>query len=301
MNVKNNYATVCKYVPERLRQSLNAVSSSDRDRVNEIRLRVNRPITVSIGGKSLFVTRNGGFSDDPVLGLSADKHDITETLKAICSYSVHSYTKELSQGFITIENGIRAGIAGTASPSGIKYINAVNFRLPRQAVGCGDTVCRKLFSDRPKGLLICGGVSSGKTTLLRDICRILGNRYLVSLVDERNELAGCSEGIPRNDIGCFTDVLDGYGRAEGIVAAIRSLSPQIIMCDEISSEHDSQAILRGAGCGVKFIATAHGDSVEDLRKRAFISELLDSGVFEYAAVMSGSEKPGIIREILQCC
>ena len=302
MNNKSCYASICRYVPESIRRCLEAVSDADREKINEIRLRVNRPVSVTSSGKSYFVTKNGGLTAQPLLGVNAEKSEISEILKAICSFSVHSYTKELSQGYITIENGVRAGIAGTAVQNGdnknsVKYINALNFRIPRQVKGCAEMICSKICAQKPCGIIICGGVSSGKTTLLRDICRILGNRFIVSLVDERGELAGCSEGVPGNDVGAFTDVLDGYSRSDGIISAIRSLSPEVIMCDEISTDEDSKAILSAAGCGVRFIATAHCENADDLKKRHFIAGLIESGIFDYAVIMAGSKAPGVIKEI----
>lgn len=300
MNNQNSYSIVCRYIPQQMRKYLEAVSIADREKINEVRLRVNRPITVSQGGKKYFVTKSGGLTTESSMGTVTDSECINNTLKAICKFSVHSYVKELSKGYITIDNGIRVGIAGSFSGEendSLKYINAVNFRISRQIKGCSDIICRNLLSAKPCGIIICGGVASGKTTLLRDICRNIGSRHIVTLVDERGELAGCNCGVPLNDIGYFTDVLEGCSRSEGIISAIRSLSPEVIICDEISSQNDSDAILQGAGCGVKFIASAHAEKISDLYKKEFMKKLIDNSIFDYAVLLAGSKAPGMIKEI----
>lgn len=292
--------TICRYIPNSLRKPIELTEKAKLERVNEIRFRVNRPVTATLDGEQYYINKNGGLSRNKAFGIIADKQGIEYILNAVCSFSVHSCNRELTDGFVTIENGIRVGVSGTVSDretSALKYISSLNFRIPRQIIGCSDDIFNRFYSDKPRSVIICGEVSSGKTTILRDLCRNIGNRYRVSLIDERSEIAGCCGGIPENEIGNFTDILDGTAREKGIISAIRSLSPEIIVCDEIGTLSDCKAILQGYGCGVKFAAAAHAESVDDLKKRECTGRLIEKGVFDYAVFLEKGRNAGRIREM----
>lgn len=302
MNFRSSYEVICSYFPDSMRQAMQKVSVAGRRDVNEIRIRVNQPVSFVFSNQVKFLNTDGFLSDSfsSVTNVITANSDIQHIIRALCRYSVHSYGKEFAQGFFTIENGIRVGVAGTLSTGSertLKYINALNFRMARQVIGCSEEVCSRIFSSGRKSILICGGVNSGKTTLLRDMCRVCGTKCKVTLIDERSELAASVNGIPENQIGIQTDVLEGYDRAEGIIMSIRSLSPQMIFCDEISSEDDSKAILHGFGCGVKFVSTIHAENYADLQRRSVAKMLLQSGVFDYALILEGESFPGKIKEI----
>ncbi|MDD6344631.1 MAG: ATPase, T2SS/T4P/T4SS family [Oscillospiraceae bacterium] len=292
---------LCRYFPERLSENIRRISSGDMESITEIRIRAGRPVCVTLWGESFFLEKSGGLSKASQNPVQTSFSEVNEILKSLCRYSLYSYSREISEGFITIESGIRAGLSGTASyGDGLKsmrYINGINFRIPREVKNCGEKIYNRLLKSNPCGIIICGSVASGKTTLLRDLCRLCGNRYIVSLIDERGELAGCRDGVPQNDVGINTDIFDGFERPDGILSAVRSMSPEIIFCDEISTEKDSQAMIKSAGCGVKFISTAHADSFENLVRRRYLYDLISSGIFEYAVIMSGSSEAGKIRDI----
>ncbi|MDE7363678.1 MAG: Flp pilus assembly complex ATPase component TadA, partial [Ruminococcus sp.] len=145
------------------------------------------------------------------------------------------------------------------------------------------------------GVLICGNVNSGKTTVLRDLCRLIGNQRKVTLVDERNEISYFHNGTVCNDVGTLTNILVGCKRADGIISAVRTLSPDYIFCDEISTYEDAEAIMCGIGCGVRFCATVHAENYADLLKRPVAEKIM--GVFRYAVFLKGSANPGEIAEI----
>lgn len=292
---------ICRYIPKRIADNIRKISQGDLKDVTEIRIRAGRPLCVTLWGESFCVDRNGILRKDCAGSDIVNFSEVNEILKALCRYSVYSYSREISEGFITIECGIRAGLSGTLSKSGdiktMRYINGVNFRIPRQVKGCGEKIYNKLLKNSPCGIIICGTVSSGKTTLLRDLCRLCGNRYIVSLIDERGEIAGCRDGVPQNDVGINTDIFDGFERSDGIISAVRSMSPDIIFCDEIGTQKDAQAMIKSAGCGVKFISTAHADSYENLKKREYFRGMTESGLFDYAVLMTGSSEAGKIRDV----
>lgn len=286
---RQNYKKVLNYLPEKISCIFRKIPSDTAENINEIRLRVNRPIAVTSLGENYFVTANGSLTLSDSLSIICTSGDILDSFKAVCEYSIHSYQKEISQGFITIEGGNRVGICGTAVGQGkietLKYISGLNFRIAGQAIGCGSKLCEKLFYNGLTSVLIIGEPLSGKTTYLRDICRILGKQHRISIIDERSEIAACHHGIPQNDIGSFSDVLDGFDKKNGIETAIRVMSPEIVVCDEIGGKDDCIAILESINSGVKFLASVHGKSIDEILKREHIKKLVDYGIFEFAVFL----------------
>lgn len=211
--------------------------------------------------------------------------DIANCFAELCRYSVHSYADEIAQGYVTLDGGHRVGICGTAvmrdgKIETLRDISSLNIRIARQVRGCAGELYGRVF-DRPRSLLLAGKPMSGKTTLLRDLTRLLGERYKVTLIDSRNEISACVRGTPTLDVGQHTDVLCGCPKSEGIFLALRSMSPEIIVCDEIGRDHG--AVERCMFCGVRLIASVHAESIAELKRRSGIAELLP--MFEYAAVI----------------
>lgn len=300
--MKNNgLDCILTYLPAGISDVLRKIPPETKDKLSEIRIRVNRPISIISSSESLFLCSDGSItkriSENNFLIPAIN--DVEEILRLLSHYSLHSCKRELQQGYFTISGGIRVGLSGSRSNSGtiIKYVNGYNFRIAREIIGCAEEIYNRLFSAAPHSVLICGGVNSGKTTILRDLCRLCGKKHKVTLVDERNELSSAINGIPCFDIGLQTDLLEGYNRDEGINSAIRTLSPKFIVCDEISNELDTSAILNGFGCGVRFIASIHAESIDDIRKGRFISKVIDAGIFDYGVFLHGEQFPGKVREI----
>lgn len=257
-----------------------------RSRLCEIRLRVGRPaMAVSVSGTSVPCSRT----------LSAA--DIDGCFQELCRYSVHSFQREIAEGYITLPGGHRAGFCGTAMVRGgcveaLRSISSINIRIAHEIKGCAEALHRAVFSDGMRSLLIAGAPLTGKTTLLRDLARLIGENHKVALIDSRSELAACCDGAPQLDIGLNTDVLNGYPRAEGMETALRTLSPEVIICDELGS--DIGAVKRCANCGVKLIATIHADSAQQLLRGKETAELC--GAFDCIAVVRGKGEIAEIRE-----
>lgn len=297
-----NFRKVLLYMPKRIASAIGKISSENISRINEIRLRTNRPISISSFGKNYYVTENGGLTTHKTLGIISRKDDINESFRAICDYSIHSYKNEISEGFITLEGGNRVGICGTAVLSGqcvetLKYINGLNFRIAGQVVGCSEEICNRLYDTNIVSLLIIGPPLSGKTTILKDMCRILGEKYKISVIDERSEISAVYHGVSQNDIGTLTDIFDGYPKGEGITSAVRVMSPEIIICDEIGGKKDCDAILDSVNSGVKFISSVHGSSIEEILKRSNIAKLISNGIFQYGVLLGSGNRLGEIIEI----
>ena len=230
--------------------------------------------------------------------------DVSDTFQSICGYSVYSHQNEIKHGFLTMQGGHRAGLCGTAvyqngTLSNIRDVSSINIRIARQISGAADKLLEMMNGDFG-GLLLCGAPSCGKTTILRDLSRQLSNTYMkkVAVVDERGELAGTCSGVYQNDLG-QSDILDGYSKGEGILQAVRCLSPEIIICDEAGTTDDVRAIEQGLNAGVSMIASIHASTRAELLGRVQGRRLLQSGAFEHVAFLKGREQPGEIREYIE--
>lgn len=298
MKGSTSFETIMDYLPENIRRQLLDIPRDKLDGAMEVRLRAGGPVHLVYSDKIYFLRRDGGLAslyNKEAYEIKAS--EIRETVERLCHYSVHSCGKQLSQGFFVIENGVRVGVSGAYSsvqPPQLTEFTSLNFRVSRCVEGCADEI---FASNYDKNIMICGGVNSGKTTMLRDMCRLTGNFRKTVLIDERNEISCLHDGIPQNDVGALTDVISNCSRADGIISAVRTLSPEVIVCDEIASMSDSEAIINGIGCGVKFIVTAHGSSFEELSKRKEILYLTESGLFDNIIFLKGSAAPGKVSEV----
>jgi stage III sporulation protein AA len=286
---------ITRHFPKDLRQTLDTYLSSDFARCQEIRLRVNRSLSVFDGKES------------KVLDVTVRPADIKYTFESVCEYSVHSFGREIRAGYITVAGGHRAGFCGTAvmseedkSLESIKNISGVNFRIAREVKGAAEKLTKQLFpvnkTQYPPSVLICGGAGSGKTTLLRDTARILGDKYKISLIDCRGELGAVYSGVPAFDIGDFTDIFDGYEKGDGIDTAVRTMSPQIVIADEIGGMADITALEFAKLSGVSVIASIHGREIRDITAKG-----VPDGMFDYAVFLKGANEPAVIDRIVDLC
>lgn len=283
----------------------------DFDQLQEIRLRMNAPLIIVYGNKEAFVTEEAKFIDNPARAVLITKNEIRETMEYISNYSLYAFEDEIKQGFITISGGHRIGIAGKIIMEdkmikGMKHISFINIRLAHQVKGCADKVLPYL-ADRQEGgiyhTLIISPPRCGKTTLLRDIIRQLsnGSRYMkgmsIGVVDERSEIGACYMGTPQNELGIRTDILDCCPKAMGMMMLIRSMSPQVIAVDEIGSREDLDAIDYVIGCGCKLIATVHGSSIDDIKSKPILGDLVKKRLFERYIILNNAVEIGHVEEI----
>jgi len=248
--------------------------------LQEIRLRTDKPASVILEGKEFFVGRDGKLTNRRQEALLPAGAEIEGVLNHICHYSPYAYEDELRQGYLTVEGGHRVGIAGQVvlerdgTIRTIKNISCINIRISHQIKGAADGVLPFLYEGgRIKNVLIISPPGCGKTTILRDLIRQVsdGNAFgegcCVGLVDERSEIAGCCLGIPQNDIGMRTDVLDACPKEQGMMLLLRSMAPRVIAIDELGGTRELEALRVASYCGVGILATAHGTDVQDVWER----------------------------------
>ncbi len=286
----------------RICELLNRLTKVQIENAQEIILRTNRPVSIYSNNEQLFFTENGCVVNkitDQKMHICS-KNEIFEIFHNICNYSVYSRQYEINNGYITLKGGHRAGICGTAVTNGesivnIKDISSINIRISREIKGCSKTLLN--FLNPQNGVLICGPPSSGKTTLIRDIARTISYQYKTSLIDERNEISATVNGISQNDIG-LCDVYDNYKKSVAIEQAIRTMSPQIIVCDELGSIEDIDAVRNAVNCGVSFIATVHCNSENDLLVRENLKNLLKTYAFSKIIFLDTRENVGEIKKTM---
>lgn len=271
----------------------------------EVRMRINQPLVLTTAWQSLFVERSGSIADQPSPRCHiVDKRELDESILSLCAHSVHNHQQEFTQGYISVKGGHRAGVCGVAvvdrqAIRSVRDICSINLRIARQIKGAASELIRKAYSGAEAPVLLAGPPSSGKTTILRDLARqlsggVTGRCLRISVIDERCEIGAVFEGIPQNDLGPCTDLLSGYPKEIGIQLAVRTLAPDMILCDEIGGKQETLAMLEGLNAGVKITATAHASNVEELMRREQIRILLENKVFEKIVLL---ENGGRIKEI----
>lgn len=275
----------------------------DYEKLYEIRLRAGRPMFLIYDGGECFLRTRGR---EPYL---VTREDLKETLEYVSGYSLYAYEDELRQGYMSVQGGHRVGVTGKVILDGdrirgMKYISCINLRLAHEIRGCADPVMEHIRKENwTAHTLLISPPRCGKTTLLRDMIRQLSNGYgkvpgvTVGVVDERSELAGCYQGMPQNDLGIRTDVLDGCPKAHGMQMLIRSMSPSVVAVDELGREEDFKAVESVIYSGCKLIATAHGESLEEIFSTSFFGRLRKMKVFERYILLGKEQRAGIIRGI----
>lgn len=256
--------------------------------VEEIRLRVARPPQIVTAKNEKIIN-----------GVTFSKSEARELLERLCRHSVYACEDELRRGFVTLEGGARVGVCGrpvTENGNIIKLtdITCFNIRITREAVACAEGIMGSLLENgRIVSTLIAAPPGGGKTTLLRDITRCISNGIgvpsaKVALVDERGEIAGCVDGIPSFDIGSRTDIMELAPKSKAISMFVRTMSPDVIITDEVGGAEDAEAIAEAARCGTSIIASAHASTYDELLKRESLAGIVNTGVFRRILLLKRS-------------
>lgn len=304
---ENCFDSAVSFLSARLQRTLCFLPQSITGQISEVRLRIGQPVALSGSGEICFVSARKGVSSMPSgESLIAEREDIEETFHRLCEYSVHSCQSQISEGFITVRGGHRAGLCGTAvmadgKITGMRSISGISLRVARQIIGASDALLPYALSG---GLLLAGAPGSGKTTMLRDLARQLSGGaecapHTVVVVDERGELAGSWQGERQADLGPCCDVLDGFPKAQGILQAVRTLAPEYIICDEVGTAAEAQAIEAGMNAGARTIVSVHAGSKDELIQRSAVQSLLASGAFQTAVLLASGASRGTIQKIFR--
>jgi len=278
--------------PEGSRDRWREVAKMAR-RLQEIRLRACLPLSILVDNREYFVDRQGQIVDIPEEAARPLPEELENLLGHLCKYSIYAFADEIRQGFLTVQGGHRVGLAGQVILDGegriknMKYIRYLNIRIAHQIRGAADALMPCLYEDgQVMSTLLISPPGGGKTTMLRDIIRqvsdgtVYGRGINVSVVDERSEIAGSYLGVSQNDVGIRTDVLDGCPKVEGMMRLIRSMAPRVLAVDEVGSLADAQALQMAGGCGCKLLATIHGGSMEEVRRKDYMRYIMEQGLFE---------------------
>ena len=305
--MNDSIKNACSILPARLKNEVMRISSTSAVNISEIRLRANQPLCITLGGKNMLLQRGGGLSvSKTVESIICAKDEIEQSFSAACEYSVYAYQNEIASGFITLKNGCRVGLAGecvikNGKVENMKNIHSLSIRAAAEKINCAKKILRRL-SEGPLGnAVIIGPPCSGKTTVLRDIARgaasgNLGELMKVCIIDERREIAANSGGISHYDLGLMTDVISDCPKHIGILNALRSLSPRLIIFDEISSVEELAACAAGFSAGANIITSAHASGAHGFLRRQIGRQMLESGLFDYYIFLGSN--PGNIEKIM---
>lgn len=279
------------------------------EKLQEIRMRADRPLAVRWDGREYFVKPGGEATIYKEEGYRVTTQDIAQTMEYISGYSLYAYEEELKQGFLTIQGGHRVGVAGkvlleNGKVKNVRHIAFLNIRLCHEVHGCADELMPYIAEDdKIYSTLLISPPGAGKTTVLRDMIRQVSdgtgnsNGKNVGVVDERSELAGSYYGIPQNDLGSRTDILDGCPKAEGMMMLIRSMAPEVVAVDEIGTGEDMEAIRSAACCGCQIFATAHGNSVEDICGHPYLHQAYQEQIFDRYVLLGRNYHSGQILAV----
>jgi stage III sporulation protein AA len=313
-----NYAITVKneiipFLSPQIKGILANLNDKDYTKLEEIRLRYGQPLILRIGDKEFSVSSQGNLVTDIYKGYRVDEVDLARTLASISDNSLYAFEEDIKRGFITVPGGHRVGLAGQVileknRIKKIKDFSSICFRVAREIKNCAIPLMPLIWPNKSQKIsntLIISPPRCGKTTILRDLARILSSGHYfnsaknVAIIDERSELAGSYRGIPQLDVGPRTDVLDACPKSLGMIMAIRSLSPEVIVTDEIGRKEDVDAIAECVNAGVSVISSIHAQDLEELSCRPVMRELMGIRAFEIGVVLSRKNGPGTISETIR--
>lgn len=279
----NNLETILRVLPRNISIVVNP------DKIEEIRIRAQRPIILK------------NIDEEIITDYIPSQRDVLGALQIFCENSIYTYQSQICSGFITLQGGHRVGITGNFAMkdkqiNNINYVSSLNIRIAKEIIGVSDAILPEIIENgNVNNTLIVSPPGSGKTTLLRDLIRNISNSgYTVSVIDERGEIAAMYKGIPQNDLGIRTDVMENVTKNLGMKIAVRTMAPQVICADEIGTEEDVDAINYGVCSGVKGIFTAHGGDINELKMNKNLSKLYEEKVFKKIIFL---EKRGIMKKL----
>jgi stage III sporulation protein AA len=311
--VKNLERDILQFISLEIRKVLQNTGIQRLKHMEEIRLRAGRPLMIQNYEGNWFVGTDSSLRKVDKDSYIVEQGEIRKTLELISENSIYAYQEEIRRGYITLKGGHRVGIVGKAVMEdgyvkNIKDISGLNIRISKEVPGCSTEAIKYILNGKNNifNTLIISPPQCGKTTMLRDMARILSNGSTklgmpglrIGIVDERSEIAACYKGIPQNDVGVQSDILDGCPKSVGMTMMIRSMSPQVIITDEIGDYGDKNAVMSVLNAGIKILTSAHGYNVSELKSRREVLSLIEENAFERFIVLSNHNGPGTLEEVI---
>ncbi len=307
MDIRNNFYTALDFLPQRQKNALSRLPEDIISQIYEIRLRAGLPLALSTPDGTIFACASGRVSRSTCGDmLYATVDDIDYVFNKACMHSVYSHQSEIASGYVITPKGHRIGICGTAVISGgevsnIREISSLNIRIAKEIKTSAKSLI-PIFASCLGGLLISGAPACGKTTALRDLVRRIssgeaGGSRKVAVIDERGEIAAVHGGMPQYDVGPNTDVISGINKADGIMMALRAMSPDVIVFDEIGSAEEISALRQSLNAGVRVITTIHSGSIQQLLLRPQMQQIIESCAFSRVVQLSGRGAASHIEEV----
>ena len=306
MYIATNEETVSRHniiniMPQGIRKFMYNVNL---DEAEEIRIIQGSPMYIRYPDGDYFPTTKGVLSKSVQNGIIVLKKHIDEMLERITKSSLYSVKDEIKNGYITIDGGHRVGITGTAVTEGgdiefIKNISAMNIRLASEIIGASDSIIDEIIKDGIiKNVLIISPPGCGKTTLLRDIARNISNRgYCVGIADERCEIEAMHNGESGFNLGYRTAVLDNCLKSDAMEMLLRSMSPDVILTDELGTKEDAKAAFDVLNSGVSVIASAHGRDIKQIMNRTAVRDIMP--LFDIIIILSKRNGAGTIESVIR--
>ncbi len=289
---------IMAFLPKRICDALSELPEFQEGSVEEIRIRTGRPLEIIKKGSCYFSS------------YQASAEDAFHILNKIGNFSMYTLEEELRQGYITVSGGHRIGLAGkvileSGKVKAIRDVSSFNIRIAREKLGAANQLLPYVYKGKWLHTMVIGPPHAGKTTLLRDLARLVstGEQKLgikpvkTGIVDERSEIAGCVHGIPQLTLGPRVDILDACPKAAGMMMMIRSMSPEVLIVDEIGKSEETSAIIEAANAGITLMMTTHGNSLAEITKRPSLIPIIEAGIFQRYITMSGKSGPGTITAI----
>lgn len=277
-----------EFLPQKILTHINLL---DFDLITEIRIRTNYGVLIQYNGEYKFLSKNG-LTNSSKSAIICYSNDIDNIINYITENSFYAFNDQIKQGFLTTKNGIRIGIAGDCVFENnkiitIKNIFSLNIRIPHKVKGCANKILEHITRNGINNSLIISPPGCGKTTILKDLAFSLNDRfsYQILLIDERGEFSNVN--------GENIDKISYSNKYFAFVNGIRALSPQIIMVDELIGRGDWQCVKDAINCGVKIIATIHGENIEDI----FAKKYFCPQIFDKYFLVCKEDTPGILKEV----
>lgn len=300
--------TVIPCLSDGINAALSQLGSTALDSVTELRLRRRLPLMLCLGRDVFFITAKGKllnhFSEYSYV---PDDDEFELIFRRLCNYSVHCEIDNLINGYMTVRGGNRVGVCSAAvktngSVTAVKEITSLNIRISKEIKGCAAPVLGMLYVSSLPSIIVASPPGGGKTTFLRDMARSLSggfsNRYIkTAVIDERNEFACKDDGVITADLGFNTDVLTGFSKAAGIDMAVRTLSPQLVICDEVSSPAEVEAMKTGFLSGCSFAVSVHASSKDSLMNKDIVRRLIATREFSYVVLLKNYTDEFEIMEV----